>query len=436
MRNQSKIKHIQAREILDSRGQPTLECEIILESGISGRDYVPSGASKGKYEALELRDGDKSRYQGKGVLLARENVKTKIARALLGKNVTEQKKIDQTMIELDGTENKSKLGANAILSVSLACARAAAHAKKQELYEYLCDLFAGPGCRRPMEFPKTLPTPMLNIINGGKHSDSGLDIQEFMIVPKAEKFSEKMRQASEIYQSLKEVVGRSGYQQGVGDEGGFAPRLETNFQAFELIEKALELSGYKLKKDIDLALDCAASEFYDEKEKKYILRRPYASLTPDQLFALYHEWRDKYPIVSIEDPFAENDWTAWKKMTERMGENLMIVGDDLFVTNMKRLETGLAEGVANAILIKPNQIGTLSETLDCIQLAKSSGFRVIVSHRSGETCDNFIADLAFAVEANFVKFGAPARGERVAKYNRLLKIENKIKDKLNLIPYV
>lgn len=416
-----KIKNIRALEILDSRGNPTIMSEVILENGICAKTCVPSGASTGKHEALELRDGDKKRYGGKGVLKACENVNAKIAKALKGQKVTNQKEIDEIMLELDGTENKSNLGANAILSVSLACARAAAKAKDLELYKYLSEIFGG---SRSNFNNINFPTPMLNIINGGKHSDSGLDIQEFMIVPCAFKFSEKIHQAVRVYQSLKKIISQRGYSQGVGDEGGFAPKLENNFQALEILQSAVEKSGYKVGKEINFAMDCAASEFYNLEEKKYILRRPHASLSSDQLLALYSEWREKFPIILIEDPFAEDDFGAWRKMTAKNGNNITIVGDDLFVTNIKRLEQGIKSGLANAILIKPNQIGTLTETLDCIKLANKAGYKIIISHRSGETCDSFIADLAVGVGADFVKFGAPCRGERVAKYNQLLEIEH------------
>ncbi|MEW6408408.1 MAG: phosphopyruvate hydratase [Patescibacteria group bacterium] len=418
-----KIKNIRALEILDSRGNPTVACIIILENGIVARGYVPSGASTGSGEALELRDNDEKRFAGKGVLRACDNINETIFRALKGKDATKQREIDEIMLELDGTENKSKLGANAILGVSRTCVTAAARSQKLEPYQYLAQIFGG---SRLTSFARTiiLPTPMLNIINGGKHSDSGLDIQEFMIAPQAKSFREKLRQAAEIYQSLKKVIGKAGYSQGVGDEGGFAPKLETNFQALEFIKNGIEAAGYKLGEDVNLALDCAASEFYDEEEKKYILRRPDASLTSDQLLAFYNDWTQKFPIISIEDPFSESDWLAWRKITEKNGKDLLIIGDDLFVTNVKRLERGVQEGAANAILIKPNQIGTITETLDCIRVARAANYKIVISHRSGETCDNFIADLAVAVSADFVKFGAPARGERVAKYNRLLEIEN------------
>jgi enolase len=428
MRNQTKIKTIRALEILDSRGNPTLMCEVVLGNGVQAKACVPSGASTGKHEALELRDGDKKRFGGMGVMQACDNVNIKIVQLLKGKNVEAQKEIDEAMIKADGTDDKSNLGANAMLAVSLACVRAGAKSKKLELYRYLPLVFAGPGCKsKNVKISQKIPTPMLNIINGGKHSDSGLDIQEFMIVPRTLKFCEKLRQASEIYQNLKKVVSQAGYSGGVGDEGGFAPKLEENFQALEMVKRAIDVAGYKLGKDVDLALDCAASEFYNAQEKQYFLRRPQASLTFDRLISLYSEWKAKFPIVSFEDPLAEDDWLGWKKMTARNGKAIMLVGDDLFATNTKRLKRGVEEGIANAILIKPNQIGTLSETLDCIQAAHCAGYKIIISHRSGETCDTFAADLAVAVGADFVKFGAPARGERIAKYNRLLEIEGQLR---------
>lgn len=429
-----KIKNIIAREILDSRGDPTLEVLVYLEDGTWGKGLVPSGASTGKYEALELRDGDLKRYRGKGVLRACENVNTRIAKKLLGKNVLNQREIDQLMIDLDGTKNKSNLGANAILGVSFACFYAAAKCQKLEPYEYIAKIFK---LKSEVEsqsqlatFKKTkkfyLPYAFMNIINGGKHADSGLDIQEFMIVPKGETFFERVRQGSEIFHTLKEILKQNGYTTTVGDEGGFAPKLETNVQALDLIMQAIEKAGYNPGADVVLAIDAAASEFYNKKDERYFLSLQKSSLTSDQLIALYREWIEKYPIVSLEDPLSEDDWAGWKKITKKLGDKIQIVGDDLFVTNIKRLTLGVEQKLANAILIKPNQIGTVTETLDCIKEARRVGFKTMISHRSGETCDTFIADLAVGTNAGQIKAGSLSRGERVAKYNRLMEIENKI----------
>ena len=419
-----KIKSIHAREILDSRGNPTLEVEVTLENGIKAKAAVPSGASTGKFEALELRDNDPKRYGGKGVLKAIDNVNFIIGKKLQGFEVEDQKKIDQTMIELDGTENKSKLGANAILGVSLACAKVAAKAQNLELYKYIAQLFG----LQTSNF--VLPVAMMNIVNGGKHADSGLDIQEYMIVPQAKEFKEKLRIGSEVFQTLKGLLKQDGYQTGVGDEGGFAPKLQTNLQPLEFIAKATEKAGYTLGKDVCLAIDAAASSFYNEKESRYVLSLEHASLTSEQLVALYLDWANKFPIISIEDGLAEEDWEGWKKLSQKSkvkSQKLLIVGDDLLVTNVKRLERAIKEKACNAILIKPNQIGTLTETLDCMKRAKEAGFETIISHRSGETCDTFIADLAVGTNAGFIKSGSLSRGERVSKYNRLMEIEEQIK---------
>jgi enolase len=432
-----KIKNIIAREILDSRGDPTLEVKVFLENGMCGVGFVPSGASTGKHEALELRDDDLKRYRGKGVMRACENVNTKIAPALLGKDVLDQGKIDKLLIELDGTKNKSKLGANAILGVSLACLSSASKSQKLEPYEYIAKIFGlgsetefqiqgMPAFKKKKKFH--LPFAFMNIINGGKHADSRLDIQEYMIVPKARTFFERVRQGSEVFHALKEILKQGGYATTVGDEGGFAPRLETNVQALDLIMQAIDKAGYKPGDDVVLAIDAAASEFYNEKDELYFLSLQKSSLTSDQLIALYREWVEKYPIVSLEDPLSEDDWAGWKKLTKKLGDKIQIVGDDLFVTNVKRLTLGVEQKLANAILIKPNQIGTVTETLDCIKEARKVGFKTMISHRSGETCDTFIADLSVGVNAGQIKTGSLSRGERVAKYNRLMEIENRISE--------
>ncbi|HEB01398.1 MAG TPA: phosphopyruvate hydratase [Candidatus Portnoybacteria bacterium] len=414
----TKIKTIQASEILDSRGNPTLCVGVHLASGEIGLASVPSGSSKGSHEALELRDGNKP-YQGKGVLKACQNVNRTIAKALQGKDAAQQEKIDDCLIRLDGTKNKSKLGANAILGVSLACARAVAREKKILLYQYLNKMFSSS--------PVSLPIPMFNVINGGKHADSGLDIQEFMIVPIGlKKFKERVRAGAEIFHLLKEVLSVGDFTTTVGDEGGFAPRLENHSQALEMILRAVEKSDYSLGKDVVLALDAAASEFYNKKENRYILRSEEASLSRERLIALYNEWIEQYSIISLEDGLEQNDWLGWAEMTEKLGRNVQIVGDDFLVTNPKRLRRAIKEKSANAILIKLNQIGTLTETLECVRCAQEAGWKVIISHRSGETCDTFIADLAVAVGADYIKAGSLSRGERVSKYNRLMKIEEEL----------
>ncbi|TSC95732.1 MAG: enolase [Parcubacteria group bacterium Athens1014_10] len=419
----TKIKNISAREILDSRGEPTLEVEIISENGLRAKAQVPSGASKGKYEVLELRDNDLNRYKGKGVLKARENVKTKINNALKGMEITDQKKIDQIMLDLDATKNKSNLGANAILGVSLACARLGAMSKKIPLYEYLRKLYG----IENKNF--ALPQPMFNIINAGKHVESSkAEIQEFMVVPAKNNFEKMLRTGVEIFYILKNILkGIKGYTTAVGDEGGFAPALKNNEEAIKLIEEAINSVGYKAGKDAFIALDAAASEFYDEKTKKYKLEGKEWSFL--EIINLYQDWALKHPIISIEDGLAEDDWMGWKALTEKMkiqNKDLLIVGDDLFVTDTEKLKKGVEMSIANAILIKPNQIGTLTETLDCIKLARENDYKIIISHRSGETIDDFIADLAVAVNADFIKTGAPSRGERIAKYNRLLEIEEEL----------
>jgi len=417
----NKIKKIQAREILDSRGNPTIEVEVILDNKIKAIAAVPSGASTGEFEALELRDKDKKRYSGEGVLKACGNINTKINKALKGEVVTNQKRIDKILLDLDGTENKSNLGANAILGVSLACARAGAMAVNKPLYKYISKKYQIPNTKYQ------IPTPMFNILNGGKHADSGLSVQEFMVVPVGIKsIKEKIRAGSEIFHKLKEILSELNYSTGVGDEGGFAPKLDSHDKAFELISKAVEKVNYKLGKDIFIAIDAAANSFFSLDDNSYILKPENISLDHQRLIALYAEWIKKYPLFSIEDGLNEEDWDEWGEMRKRLimeNRNLMIVADDLTVTNTRRLETAINNECANAIIIKPNQIGTLSETVECVKMAQKAGWKIIVSHRSGETCDDFIADLAVAVGADFLKAGSLSRGERLAKYNRLMEIE-------------
>lgn len=392
---------------------------VELENGLCGKASVPSGASTGKYEALELRDGDKKRYRGKGVLKAVYNVNTIINDRLVGHEVSKQKEIDRKMIKLDSTENKSKLGANAILAVSLACAKAAAKAWKMPLYAYLKKTYR-------LAEKIMMPKPMMNIFNSGKHSDSGLSFQEFLIIPQKQKISDNMRIGSEIFHSLAEILKGRGFSTLVGDEGGYAPKLSIHKEAPELILGAIRHAGYILKKDVVLGLDAAASEFYDEKGKYYTLALEHKALSADQMIGLYEEWSEKYGFASFEDPLAEDDWDGWKKVTDKLGKKFMLIGDDIFVTDSQRLLKGIKAGVANAILIKVNQIGTLSETMECISLAKKHNYKVIISHRSGDTCDTFIADLAVAVQADYIKAGSASRGERLAKYNRLLEIEQEL----------
>ena len=413
----SQIDRIHAREILDSRGNPTVEADVILVTGERGRAAVPSGASTGEHEAVELRDGDQSRYGGKGVLKAVANVNEMIARELKGMDALDQRGIDQKLIELDGTPNKSKLGANALLSVSMANARAAAINRRQPLYRYL----GGDGAH-------ILPVPMMNIINGGAHADNNVDFQEFMIVPVgAPRFSEALRMGAEIFHTLKSVLKKKGYATSVGDEGGFAPNLRSNEEAIETILEAIELSGYEAGEDALLALDPAASEFFDGQS--YVFKKSdERKLSSAEMVSFWKDWADKYPIISIEDGMAENDWDGWKAMTGELGSRIQLVGDDLFVTNTRFLQKGIDLGVANSILIKVNQIGTLTETLDCIQLAKSNGRTAVISHRSGETEDAFIADLAVATNAGQIKTGSISRSDRIAKYNQLLRIEEELGD--------
>ena len=408
----SWIESILAREILDSRGNPTVEAEVILADGETGRAAVPSGASTGEHEAVELRDGDAKRYAGKGVLKAVRNVNEIIAPEIAGLDALDQADVDRTLIELDGTPTKSKLGANALLAVSLATARAAANYLEVPLYQYL----GGPNAR-------TLPVPMMNIINGGAHADNNVDFQEFMIVPVgAERFSESLRIGAEIFHTLKAVLKKKGYATSVGDEGGFAPNLRSNEEAIETILEAVAQAGYAAGKDCLLALDPAASEFYDGQS--YVFKKSDGrKLSSEQMVEFWKGWVEAYPIISIEDGMAENDWAGWKTITDALGKRIQLVGDDLFVTNTEFLRKGIALGVANSILIKVNQIGTLTETLDCIELAKTSNRTAVISHRSGETEDPFIADLAVATNAGQIKTGSLSRTDRVAKYNQLLRIE-------------
>ena len=422
MKDYLEIESVRALEVLDSRGNPTVQVEVVTEGGFSGVAMVPSGASTGSFEAVELRDGDKERYLGKGVLKAVENVNEVICKEIEGMNVYEQAKIDATMIKLDGTENKGKLGANAMLGVSLAVAKAAAASLGMSLYNYIGGVNA-----------KELPVPMMNIMNGGKHADSSLSVQEFMIMPVGAKtFSECMRMGVEVYHNLKKVLKSKGYSTGVGDEGGFAPNLGSEEEAVELIIEAIKQAGYKPGEDVCLALDVAATEMFDEAKKigkdGYYFWKTDEFKTKDQMIDFIVELAEKYPIISIEDGLAEEDWESWKKLTERIGNKVQLVGDDLFVTNMKRLQKGIDNNTANSILIKLNQIGTLTETLDAIELAKRNGYTAVVSHRSGETEDTTLADVAVATNAGQIKTGAPCRTDRVAKYNRLLNIEAELGD--------
>ncbi|QPA30623.1 phosphopyruvate hydratase [Thermaerobacillus caldiproteolyticus] len=412
------IVDVYAREVLDSRGNPTVEVEVYTESGAFGRALVPSGASTGEYEAVELRDGDKSRYLGKGVLKAVENVNEIIAPAIIGFDVTDQVGIDKTLIELDGTENKGKLGANAILGVSMAVARAAADYLEVPLYQYLGGFNA-----------KTLPVPMMNILNGGAHADNNVDIQEFMIMPVgAPTFREALRMGAEIFHSLKAVLKAKGYNTAVGDEGGFAPNLKSNEEALQTIIEAIEKAGYKPGEEVMLAMDVASSELYNKEDGKYHLEGEGVVKTSEEMVAWYEELVSKYPIISIEDGLDENDWDGHKLLTERLGKKVQLVGDDLFVTNTKKLAEGIEKGVGNSILIKVNQIGTLTETFDAIEMAKRAGYTAVISHRSGETEDSTIADIAVATNAGQIKTGAPSRTDRVAKYNQLLRIEDQLGD--------
>ncbi|WGL17621.1 phosphopyruvate hydratase [Microbulbifer bruguierae] len=417
----SKIVAVKAFEVLDSRGNPTVNADVILECGAVGSACAPSGASTGSREALELRDGDKSRYLGKGVLKAVENINGEIAKLLVGMDATEQRALDQAMIDADGTENKSKLGANAILAVSLAAAKAAAIAKGVPLYQHIAEINGTAG-------QYTLPVPMMNILNGGEHADNNVDIQEFMVQPvKAKTFAEALRQGAEIFHSLKKVLSAQGLNTAVGDEGGFAPNLPSNEGALKVIAEAVEAAGYKLGDDITLALDCASSEFY--KGGKYVLAGEGKEFDSEGFASYLAELSETYPIISIEDGMDESDWDGWKILTDKIGEKVQLVGDDLFVTNTKILKEGIEKGVGNSILIKFNQIGSLSETLDAIKMAKDAGYTAVISHRSGETEDTTIADLAVATAAGQIKTGSLCRSDRVAKYNRLLRIEAELEGK-------
>ena len=404
------IKDVKAREILDSRGNPTVEVDVILENGIVGRAAVPSGASTGEREALEMRDGG-TRFNGKGVLNAVNNVNTEIREAVIGMDAADQKALDYKMIELDGTETKSRLGANAILGVSMAALRASAIAAGKPLYAYV-----GEG--------KTLPVPMMNIINGGAHADNKLDFQEFMIIPQANTIHDRVRIGAEVFHSLKKVLNERGLSTGVGDEGGFAPDLESNTEGFELIIEAIKKAGYEPGKDVCLAIDVAASEFYNDG--KYELVGEGRSLTTDELIEFYEELVSKYPIISIEDPVDENDWEGFRKITERIGDRVQLVGDDLFVTNKKCLQMGIDNHAGNAILLKVNQIGTITETLETIELARANGYKTVISHRSGETEDTTIADLAVGLDLGQIKTGSMSRTDRICKYNQLMRIEEEL----------
>ena len=419
MKQMIEIVDVLGREILDSRGNPTVEVEVYLEDGAMGRAAVPSGASTGIYEACELRDGDKSRYNGKGVETAVKNVNTEIAEALIGTNVLDQVAIDKMLIDLDGTPNKTRLGANAILGASLACAKAAAEALGTSLYNYIGGVNA-----------KQLPVPMMNILNGGAHATNNVEIQEFMIMPvSAPSFREALRRCAEVFHTLKAVLKENGTPAaGVGDEGGYAPNLKKDEDALKVIVKAIEEAGYKPGEDFKIAIDAASSEWWDEEQKCYIQPKSGKKLTQQQLVNMWKKFADTYPIISLEDGMAETDWEGWAMLTHAIGDRVQLVGDDLFVTNTQRLKTGIEKHVANAILIKVNQIGTLTETLDATQMANRAGYTAVVSHRSGETEDTTIADLAVALNAGQIKTGAPSRTDRVAKYNQLLRIEEELDD--------
>jgi len=414
------IESIYAHEILDSRGNPTVNATVLLKNGITGSASVPSGASTGIHEAWELRDGDKKRYGGKGVLKAVNNINTKIRKKLVGMDVTKQSQIDREMIFLDGTLNKEKLGANAILGVSLACARAGAKTKNLPLFEYIRWAF------RLNYKNYRLPIPTMNVLNGGTHANWILDFQEFMVVPQQRKFRERVRCGAEIFHVLGKILRDAGYDTLVGDEGGFAVPLRRNEEAVKMIMKAIRKAGYKPKTDVMIAMDPATSEFYDKKKKRYILKRDKKKLTSTQMIDLFENWVKKYPIISIEDGLDQDDWEGWEEMTARMGKKISLVGDDLFVTSSERLAEGIERKVANAILIKVNQIGTLTEAVEAIQLAQQKKYKVSVSHRSGETSDTFIADLAVAVNSDFIKTGSLSRSERLSKYNRLMEIEEEL----------
>ena len=410
----SFIESVEAREILDSRGNPTVEVDVLLEDGSLGRAAVPSGASTGEHEAVELRDGDKNRYKGKGVLTAVDNVNSSISPELEGMDALDQVGIDRMMIDLDGTENKSKLGANAILGVSMAVARAAAIYQDMPLFRYLGSFHAS-----------TLPVPMANIINGGSHADNSVDFQEFMVMPVgAESFHKGLQMITEVFHTLKGVLKDAGHSTSVGDEGGFAPNLKSNEEAVDVIIQSIEKAGYKPGRDVYIALDPASSEFFDKNKKKYIFKKSDGrELSSEEMADYWADWASRYPIISIEDGMDENDWEGFKALTDKIGDKVQLVGDDLFVTNTKRLKRGIDEGIANSILVKVNQIGTLTETFEAVEMAKKAGYTAIVSHRSGETEDSFIADLVVALETGQIKTGSLSRSDRLAKYNQLLRIE-------------
>ena len=412
------IAGIIAREILDSRGNPTVECDVYTDTGYMGRAAVPSGASTGVHEAVELRDGDEKRFLGKGVLQAVTNINESIAEEITGMAVTDQAGIDQAMIDLDGSDNKANLGANAILAVSLAVAKAAATAHGQTLFNYVGGVNA-----------RTMPVPMMNILNGGEHADNAIDFQEFMVMPfGAPNFSEGLRMGTEIFHNLKTVLKSKGYSTNVGDEGGFAPNIGSNEEAIETVLTAIEKAGYKPGEDVWITMDAAATEFYDAEKGVYKIASAGEELTPDEMIAYWKKWVEKYPIISIEDGLAEDDWDSWARMTEQLGDKLQLVGDDLFVTNEKRLLRGIEQGVGNSVLVKVNQIGTLTETINTVQRAQSNGYTCVMSHRSGETEDSTIADLAVALNCGQIKTGSASRSDRIAKYNQLLRIEEMLGD--------
>ena len=415
-----KISSIQAREILDSRGNPTVSVRVTGDGGAVGIASVPSGASTGTHEALELRDGDKKRYGGKGVLKAVAHVNDLLSKKLKGLDLSMPRRLDEAMLHVDGTENKSKLGANAILGVSLAAARAGAAADGQPLYAWLRSAY------RLDNKDWHLPLPMMNILNGGAHADFALDMQETMVIPKQKLFAERVRAGSEVYHALGKILKQKGFATTVGDEGGYAPRLPSNEEAFRVVLDAIEAAGYEPGKEVALGADVAASEFYDAGKKSYMMKVDKRSLTGEEMVGLYDSWLRQYPIMLIEDGLAEDDWDNWQEMTRRLGKKLTLIGDDLFVTNVRRLEQGIQRSVANAILIKVNQIGTLSETIDAIVMAQKAKYKVAISHRSGETADTFIADLAVAVGSEFIKTGSLSRSERLEKYNRLMEIEEEV----------
>ncbi len=415
----SLIESIHARQILDSRGNPTIEVDVLTESGAFGRAAVPSGASTGSHEAVELRDNDKKRYMGKGVLQAIENVNSKIAAEVVGVSVFDQNVIDKIMIELDGTPNKAKLGANAILGTSLAVAKAAAMEAGQSLYRYIGGVNAN-----------TLPVPMMNILNGGSHADNSIDFQEFMVMPvKADTFSESLRMGTEIFHTLKKVLHDKGFSTNVGDEGGFAPNIKSNEEAIEIVLQAIEKAGFKPGEDVFIAMDAASSEFYDAKTDTYTFKKSDGKkLSSAEMVDYWATWAAKYPIISIEDGMAEDDWKGWKGVTDKIGKKIQLVGDDLFVTNVTRLQEGIDKGVANSILVKVNQIGSLTETIDAVNLAKRNSYKSVMSHRSGETEDSTIADLAVALNTGQIKTGSASRSDRMAKYNQLIRIEEELGD--------